>query len=175
MWKTSRATGQSPCISVSRRPERRFLLSLAAVLYGTALSSIAASQPPAPYTAVEVDKFIADSSVGVPAAYQTALAQDIARELSVEFPAIMILNEGDDAPKGQAVLRISGTVVQFQPPSRTKKLLNRFSGTVVMVQVRFADASTGQVLTIRQFQGGADSLPRKIAKFCKSEHLVNSN
>lgn len=136
---------------------------------------MAASQLPATYAAVEVDKFVADKGVTVPAGYQDALADGIGRELSVEFPTVMILHEADIVPNGQPVVRISGTVTQFQPVSRAKKLLNRFSGTLVTVQVRFADTATGRVLTIRQFQGADDSLGRRIAKFCKTEQLVNSN
>jgi hypothetical protein len=134
-----------------------------------------ASQLPTTYATVEVDRFVADKGVAVPAGYQDALADDIARELSVEFPTVMILHETDIVPNGQPVVRISGTVTQFQPASRAKKLLNRFSGTVVTVQVRFADAATGRVLTIRQFQGAGDSLGRRIAKFCEREQLVSSN
>jgi hypothetical protein len=118
------------------------------------VSAAAAAQSPAPYSAVEVDPFLADRG--------SALVEDIAREISVVFKTVIILRQGDAVPFGHAVLRISGTVVRF-------KLANKFQ-----VQVRFADASTGQVLLIRKLQGASKSIGRKIAKLCAAHHFINS-
>jgi len=146
-----------------------FILTLAL------FSAIALGQPPAPYNAVEVDPFAADKAVNLPSGYPTALADSIARELSVEFSTLIILRPGESAPDRRTVLRISGTIIQFKSGSSAKRLLAGFGGTVVTAEVRFGDASTGRVVTIREFQAGPDTLGKKIARFCKSEHLVDAN
>jgi hypothetical protein len=134
------------------------------------------AQPLAPYSAVEVDPFAAEKGVNLPPGYQTALVDTIARELSVEFSTLIILRQGELPPDRQTVLRISGTVVQFKPGNAAKKLLTGFGGgAAVAAGVRFGDASSGRVVTIREFQASPDSLGRKIAQFCKSEHLVESH
>jgi Domain of unknown function (DUF4410) len=153
-------------------------------------SLLAAAEPPAPYSAVEVDPFVADRGVAFPVDYQSALREDIAREISLAFPAVMIFRPGETAPFGLAVLRISGTVTRFKPGNRQKRYLVGFGAgaTVVQANVRFGDASTGQVLLIRKFQGttwtgiaggdsqsAGDSLARKLAKLCIDAHLVASN
>jgi hypothetical protein len=165
-----------------------FPLTLAAVLY--CLVATAAGQPAALYSAVEIDRFIADRGVAFPADYQSALVDDIAREISVEFPTIIALRQGDPTPLGHAVLRISAAVTEFKPGSRAKRFLIGFGvgATVVRARVRFIDAASGQVVLEREMsgstwtsvgggdsQGAADSLARKIAKFCKSAQLVHSN
>jgi hypothetical protein len=64
--------------------------------------------------------------------------------------------------------------VQFKPVSRAKRYWTGFGAAVVTAEVRFADAATGRVLTIRQFQAAPDSLGRKIAGFSKTERLVGT-
>ena len=142
----------------------------------------AAGQSPAPYSAVEVDPFVADRTVAFPVDYQKALVEDIARETSVIFKTAILLREGDATPFGHAVLRISGTVIRFKPGSNVKRSLLDFSAgaTIVQAQVRFADASSGQVLLIREVKGGinsqgaGESIGRKIAKLCDANHFVES-
>jgi len=138
----------------------------------------------APYAAVEVDPFAPAPHVTFPADYQSALVDDIARELSVEFPTVLILRQGDPSP-GQPVLRISGTVVEFKPGDRTKKLLLGFGAgaAVVRAQVSFSDAGEGKTLAARHLQGAwsgdsqgtSDSLSKRIVKMCNTAHLVGSN
>jgi len=136
----------------------------------------ASAQPSAPYSAVEVDRFVADRNVAFPPHEQSALVDDIAREVSLIFEAVIILRQGDAAPSGQAVLRISGTVVQSKPENRTKRSLLGFGGgAVVEALVNFSDASTGRVLLSREINGGSGSLAKKIAKLCNSAQLVASN
>ncbi|MGP0072480.1 MAG: DUF4410 domain-containing protein [Bryobacteraceae bacterium] len=168
----------------------RALLTLTAVLFGVGANPCAAGQPAALYSAVEIDRFVADRGVAFPTDYQSALVDDIAREISVEFPTIITLRQGDPTPYGHAVLRISGAVTGFKPGSRTKRFLIGFGAgaTVVRVRVRFIDAAGGRVLLEREMsgvtwtgvgggdsQGAADSLARRIAKFCKSAQLVHSD
>jgi hypothetical protein len=152
------------------------IIVLAAVFCATAFG-----QSPAPYSAIEVDPFVADRSVPFPMDYQKALVEDIAREASVVFKTAIILRQGDAPPFGHAVLRISGTVIGFKSGSSAKALLPGFgsSGISVRAQVRFADASSGQVLLIRQVKGtidpkGADSFARQIAKLCDENRFVQS-
>src|ERR1700721_1766073 len=113
------------------------IIVLAAVFCATAFG-----QSPAPYSAIEVDPFVADRSVPFPMDYQKALVEDIAREASVVFKTAIILRQGDAPPFGHAVLRISGTVIGFKSGSSAKALLPGFgsSGISVRAQVRFADA-----------------------------------
>ncbi len=158
-------------------------LALVTVIYAAVPGPSAAGQSPAPYSAVEVDPFVADRGVAFPVDYQKALVEDIARETSVVFKTAILLREGDPAPFGHAVLRISGTVIRFKPGSNLKRSLLDFSAgaTIAQAQVRFADASTGQVLLIREVKGGidsqgaGDSMGRKIAKLCDSNHFVESH
>ena len=152
------------------------IIVLAAVFCATAFG-----QSPAPYSAIEVDPFVADRSVPFPMDYQKALVEDIAREASVVFKTAIILRQGDAPPFGHAVLRISGTVIGFKSGSSAKALLPGFgsSGISVRAQVRFADASSGQVLLIRQVKGtidpkGADSFARQIAKLCEENRFLHS-
>ncbi len=145
-------------------------IALAALICGAA-----AAQAPAPYSAIEVDPFVADRGVALPADYQRALVEDIARQASLAFPTVIIVRAGDPPPFGHAVLRISGTVVRFKPGNGVRKPLGFGSGaTMVQAHVRFADASTGEVLLIREVQGASDSVARKIVKYCNAAHLVAS-
>jgi hypothetical protein len=125
----------------------------------------------APYTAVKVDPFVAAPGVVFPADYQSALAEDIAREISLAFQTVIILRQGQEASVGHAVLRISGVVTRFN---------RRGSGaTIVQGEVWFIDDATGQVLLNREVKGltqsAGNSLAKKIVKFCNSAHLVESN
>jgi hypothetical protein len=168
---------------------KAFLTALTAIL---CLSPCRAAAGPHPtsYGAVEIDRFVAAAGVAFPADYQSALVEDIAREVSLAFPSVIIVRQGEALPSGQAVLRISGTVIEFKPGNRAKR---QFIGlgagaTVVETQVWFLDAATGQVLLSRgakgitrsglaggDSQGAVDGLAKKIAKFCNANHLVESN
>lgn len=152
------------------------IVALAAVFgYTTAFG-----QSPAPYSAIEVDPFVADRGVTFPLDYQKALVEDIAREASVVFKTAIILRQGDATPFGHAVLRISGTIIRFGMSA--KGLLPGFGSNTINVraQVRFADASSGQVLLIRQVKGtidprkAGDSFARQIAKLCDENGFVQS-
>lgn len=160
---------------------RRFPALLGPALLGTLALALAAAAPtPAPYTAVEIDSFLPAPNVNFPREYQNALVDDIARELSVEFPTLMILRQGDRAP-GEPVLRISGTVTEFNPGNRAKHLLFGFGAgaAVVRAEVSFQNAADGQTLQERDLtgstglagvdsQGAAQSLAKKVAKVCKA-------
>lgn len=157
------------------------------VLLGAFAFGLAAlAQTPAPYTAVEIDPFVPAPNVDFPREYQSALVDDIARELSVEFPTVMILRQGDRAPS-EAALRISGTVTEFKPGSRTKRLPLGFGAgaAVVRAEVSFQDASGGQTLQERELsgstgltridsQGASESLAKKIAKICKAARWLSN-
>jgi len=161
----------------------------AAILFASS-SLLAAAERPAPYTAVEVDPFVADRGSAFPADYQSALVEDIAREISLTFPTVIILRASDGFPYGHTLLRISGTVTRFKPGDRLKRSMIGFGAgaTVVQAQVRFSDATTHQVIMIRQVEGitwtgiaggdsqaAGESLARKLAKLCSAAHLVEAN
>ncbi len=144
------------------------------------------AQTPAPYSAVEIDPFTPAPHVDFSREYQSALVDDIARELSVEFPTVMILRQGDTAP-GEPVLRILGTVTEFKPGNRTKHLLFGFGAgaSVVRAEVSFQSANGGQTLQERDLtgstglggadsQGASESLAKKIAKICKAARWLSN-
>ncbi len=143
------------------------------MLLSTLAAGFAAGAPP--YSAVEVDPFALANGVTVPANYQTALADSVARELSVEFSTLIILHPAETAPDGRAVLRISGTVLQFRPPGGAKRLFSFGAGESAVTAVRFADAETGHVLAIREFQSSAATIGRRIAHVCRDEHFLDNN
>jgi hypothetical protein len=166
------------------------MVALAAVVCAAISSLNAARQLPAPYTAVKIDRFVAAPGVAFPGDYQSALAEDLAREVSVAFPAVIILRAGDATPYGQAVLHISGLVTRFKPGNRMKRQLIGFGAgaTVVEARVWLIDDATGQVVLNRQIKGltwtgiaggdsrtAGESLAKKIAKLCNAGHLVESN
>jgi hypothetical protein len=163
------------------------LLALVAIICTAGPSPSAKPQRRAPYTAIEVDRFVAERGVPFPSDYQIALVEDIAREASLAFVTIIIMREGEAAPAGQTVLRISGTVTRFQPGNKAKRYLIGFGAgaTIVQAQVKLTDADTGQVLLNREAkgvtwtglaggdsQGAGESLARKIAKLVKGANLV---
>jgi hypothetical protein len=157
----------------------------------TAVPGLKAAAPsPTRYPAVEVDPFVGQRGVSFPSDYQTALADDIAREISLAFPTVIIVRPGDPAPNVHAVLRIAGVVTRFKPGNRAKRSVIGFGAgaTLVRAQVWFIDSTTGQVLLNREVQGttwtgvgggdsqaAGESLAKKLAKFCNSAHLVESN
>ena len=159
-----------------------------AMLCALAAGLPAAGPPPPVYSAVEVDRFVPRPGMAFPADYQNALADDTAREISLAFPTVLIVRQGQPAPYGHALLRISGVVSRFKPGGGAKRLwLGLGAGTAFLeAQICFIDGSTGQVLFNRQFKGilriipggdsqTADSVARKIAKLCNTSHLVESN
>jgi Domain of unknown function (DUF4410) len=151
------------------------LRSTVLVLFG--LGFAAGAAPPTPYAVVEVDRFIIQKGVPFPPEYQTALADDIARQISVEFPTVILLRTGEGAAYGEPVLRISGIIVAFTPPSAIKKALIGFgAGSAhVAALVRFADAAGGPPILERDLTGAwapEDGLARNIVKLCKAQHLV---
>lgn len=164
-------------------------LALTAAMLCLFTVGLRADRPPlVPYNAIEVDPFGANPEVGMPPAYETAIADDIAREASVEYRTVMILRPGDPPPTGARVLRITGRVTRFTPGNRTKRLLVPFAGTAsIEALVQFSDAATGQLLFNGEFKGAAsagaqkgaesagDGLAKKIVKLCNSAHLIASN
>lgn len=150
------------------------LVLILTILLSTLAGTASAGSPP--YAALEVDPFAAANGVTLPANYQTALVDSIARELSVEFSTIIILREAETSPNEHAVLRISGTVIQFKPAGGPRKFFSFGAGeSTVTAEVRFGDAASERVLAIREFQGTVETIGRKIAKFCRSERLVEAN
>jgi hypothetical protein len=151
-------------------------VALAAVIFAGVLTPAVPAEP-APYSAVEVDPFVADQGVSLPADYQRAFVENVAREISLAFETVIIVRQGDAPPFGHAVLRISGTVIRFQPANPVKRSLIGFGagGTTLQARVRFADASTGQVLLIREVKGASESVAKKIMKFCTTSHWLESN
>jgi hypothetical protein len=148
-----------------------------------------AASPPQPYSAVQIDRFVPAAGVAFPFEYRTALVENIAREMSVEFPTVMIVRQDSPPPSGQPLLRVSGVITEFKPGNRAKRVLIGFGvgATVVRVFVRFTDASSGQLFLDRELKGttfmdasaddsqaAADSLARKIVKLCNTGHLVAS-
>jgi hypothetical protein len=164
-------------------------LTLFALTCAAASSPMAAATPLGHYAAIEVDRFVSGPDVAFPADYQSALVDEIGRETSLAFEGVIIVRAGQYAPTGYQVLRISGTVIRFKPGNRAKRYLIGFGAgaTVVEAQVKFTDTATGQALLTREVKGvtwtgiaggdsksAGDSLARKIAKLCKSAHLVEA-
>lgn len=162
---------------------------LSAAVLCVLVVGLKADRPPlVPYNAIEVDPFGANPGVGLPPAYETAIADDIARQASIEYRTIMVLHQGDPPPTGARVLRVTGRVTRFTPGNRTKRLLVPFAGTAsIEAIVQFTDATTGQLLFNGEFKGAAsagaqnggesasDSLAKKIVKLCNAAHLIASN
>lgn len=132
------------------------------------------------YTAVEVDRFSAPREVAFPADAQYALVEEIAREISVEFPTVLIVRQGESAPEHHAILRISGVVIRYEAARKRLGL----GGPAIGALVTFLDASTDKVLLNRELEGRAglggsgspgESLAKKIVKTCNSAHFVASN
>jgi hypothetical protein len=139
-----------------------------------------AAPPTAQYSAVEVDRFITQKGVDFPAQYQSALADDIAREISVEYPTLIVLHEGEASKFGHPVLRINGIVTAFVPGNPIKRALIGFGAgaTRVAALVRFTDSAGGPPIVARSLAGNwaaTDGLARNIVKLCKSEHLVDAH
>jgi hypothetical protein len=153
----------------------RIIVALCALL--SPLGSEGAGPPPAPYTAVQIDRFTTAPGVTLPADYQNALVDDIAREVSVLFQTVIIVRPGEPTPYGRAPLRISGVIAYFRPENPEKRAIIGFgSGSgAVEAQVVFRDAAGGHLLFVRGFRTSAGGLARKIAKFCNSSHLIASN
>ena len=163
------------------------LIGLTLAFHAIAIPPETGVQNPRPYTAVQVYPFMAGSGIAFPADYQAALMEDIAREISLAFPAILIVRQGAPAPTAQRLLRIMGIVTRFKPGNRAKRyLIGMGAGaTVVKANVIFADAGSGRTLLTREAQGttwtgigggdsksAADSLAKTIAKVCKSAHFL---
>ena len=166
------------------------LLSSWAMPSALSLPANTASQGSPPYSAVEVDPFVPDTGVAFPVDYQGILLEDIAREISVDSPTVLILRLGQHPPSGYRLLRIVGVITKFKPGNRSKRFLIGFGAgaTIVRVQVSFADGLTGHTLLSRELEGmtwtgvgGGDSrsaangLAKKIAKLCKSARLLESH
>jgi hypothetical protein len=161
------------------------ILALCAVL-GAGLH---AAQIPAPYTAVEVDRFVPQRGIAVPPAFQSALADDTAREISLAFPTVLMVRQGQPAPYRHALLRISGVITRFKSGTRATRYLLGFGAgdAFAEAQIWFVDGMTGRVLLNRRVKGATrievagsdsqagDSLDKKIAKLCNATHLVASN
>jgi Domain of unknown function (DUF4410) len=164
---------------------RAFHIVFGPALLGVLALALSAAQAPAPYPAVEIDPFAGGPGVDFPRDYPSALADDIARELSVDSPTLVILRPGDRAPGGR-VLRIWGTVTAYKPGNGVKRSLLGFGAgaAVVRAQVIFQDAAGGRIIAIRGMsgssgmagvdsQGAAESLGKKIAKLCKSARWLS--
>jgi hypothetical protein len=177
-------------LTSARRGVSMMTLGVCIALCATNAPLKAAQALPVPYSAVEVDRFVPARGIDFPTNYQIALTEDIAREVSLAFQTAIVVRQGEPAPYGQALLRISGVVTRFKPGSKIKRQLIGFGAgaTEVKTQVWFIDAATGQVLLNREAKGitwtglaggdsqaAGDSLAKKIAKFCNSAHLLASN
>lgn len=153
---------------------------LFAVLFLTSLAI--AQQPLGAYGAVEVMKFAVQPGIAFSPDRQATLADDIAREISLRFPGIVILRPGVPPPTGYRELRITGLVTNFKAGNAPMRYIVGFGAGSPMVaaQVQWADASTGKVLLKRNLKGvtlekadaispvSGESLATKIAKSCNA-------
>jgi hypothetical protein len=92
-----------------------------AIVFALALRFPAEPQPPL-YSAVEADKFIAARGVAFPADYQTALREDIAREISIAFPTVFILRPGDAPPDGPEIEPRDSLLDSARAPRSSRRL-----------------------------------------------------
>ena len=137
---------------------KAFITALTAILCVSFCLS-AAGPPPTPFTAVEIDRFVAAAGVAFPADYQSALVEDIAREVSLAFPSVIIVRQGEALPFGHAVLRISGTVIEFKPGNRAKRQLIGMGAGATVVET--------QVWSGRRRYGDTHDEPRREGRHTK--------
>jgi hypothetical protein len=164
---------------------RIFLLLL--TLAASAVAGFAQARQSTLYTIVEVDRFVAAQGVDFPPDYQIALLEDIIREAKRAAKGIEIVREGESAPPGRTMMRISGTITQFKPGSRAKRYLIGFGAgsTVVKAHVKFTDAASGAVLAEKDLkgltwigiaggssEGAADRLGKHVVAAAKSNQLI---
>ena len=133
-----------------------------------------AAPPTVRYAIIEVDRFVPVAGVALPFENRNALADDIAREISVEFPTVLIVRQDHPAGTSDPVLRISGTVLDITARSTARKLLLGVGGPAVQAVVRLADSKSGRTLADRGFACDLGSLARRIAKFCNDTRLICS-
>ena len=120
-----------------------------------AMSVVAAAQTKAEksyknkYQNIEVMRFDVQAGNEVPPEYLDELAKDIANQLRDTKKFKQIIRVGETATDAAApTLRLSGTITKFKKGSRAKRYLVGFGAgaTKMVVHVKFADASTGEVL-----------------------------
>ena len=101
------------------------------------------------YQNIEVTRFDVQAGNEVPPEYLDELAKDIANQLSDTKKFKQVIRIGETATDAAApTLRLTGTITKFKKGSRAKRYLVGFGAgaTKMMVHVKFADASTGEVL-----------------------------
>lgn len=126
------------------------LLSLVA-----AMSVVAAAQTKVEksyknkYQNIEVTRFDVQAGNEVPPEYLDELAKDIANQLRDTKKFKQVVRVGETATDAAApTLRLSGSITKFKKGNRAKRYLVGFGAgaTKMVVHVKFADASTGEVL-----------------------------
>ena len=101
------------------------------------------------YQNIEVTRFDVQAGNEVPPENLDELAKDIANQLSDTKKFKQVIRIGETATDAAApTLRLTGTITKFKKGSRAKRYLVGFGAgaTKMMVHVKFADASTGEVL-----------------------------
>jgi hypothetical protein len=104
------------------------------------------------YQNIEVTRFDVAAGNEVPPEYLDELAKDVANQLRDTKKFKQVIRAGETAPvaadPAASTLRLTGTITKFKKGSRAKRYLVGFGAgaTKMIVHVKFADASTGEVL-----------------------------
>ena len=127
------------------------------------------------YQAVEVAKFDVQDGIDFPGEYSQRLQDEIVKQFDKSKVFTHVLLPGQN-PSDAAVpaLRLTGTIIYFDPGSRGKRYVGfgMGAGNIVALVV-FRDLATGQPLIVEQvsatlssgaFGGGSEGIARELAK-----------
>lgn len=127
------------------------------------------------YTVVEVEKFDVQEGIDFPAEYSQRLQDEIVKqfEKSKAFKQVLLPGQ-NQVDAGVSALRLTGTIIYFDPGSRGKRYVGfgMGAGNIVALVV-FRDLATGQPHIVEQipatlssgaFGGGSEGIARELAK-----------
>ena len=101
------------------------------------------------YDAIEVVRFTAKDGTNFPPDYAVTLVEDMVKELQATGKFKQVLREGEKPENADAkVMRVTGTITEFNPGSRAKRYLVGFGSgkTKIVAQVKYMDVATGEQL-----------------------------
>ena len=131
------------------------ITGLASVLALTAhaVEKKSGAEPKYPY--VQVNRFAVQEGVDLPPDYQLEIVEDLNKELGKIKGLKQVFREGEDLPKGQPALVLTGTVTKYQKGSQAKRYLVGFGAgeTVIGAHLKCYDAATHEVLFEKDVDG----------------------
>ncbi len=107
------------------------------------------------YEYVQIQRFELEPGVDLPADYQIAMVEDIAKQFEGTKKVKRVLRQGEAVPDGAAALRVTGVVTKYSKGSQATRYLVGFGAgaTVVAAQVKFTDTATDEVLLDKKMDG----------------------